>query len=133
MARPLRIEFHGAVYHVTSRGDRREPIFVDDTERRALLDLLGSGLDRFDASALAWSLMGNHYHFVIQTRLANLSLLMRHINRVFTQGFNQRHHKVGHLFQGRFKAVLVDRDSYLLRMVFKTGAEKAVERMNLAT
>lgn len=114
MARPLRIEFPGAVYHVTSRGDRREPIFVDDVDRRALLDVLGAGLERFDASALAWCLMGNHYHFVIQTRLANLSLLMQHINGVFTQRFNQRHRKVGHLFQGRFKAVLVDRDSYLL-------------------
>ncbi len=116
MARPLRIEFPGAVYHVTSRGDRREPIFVDDTDRLALLDVLGSGLERFDACALAWCLMGNHYHFVIQTRLANLSLLMRHINGVFTQRFNQRHRKVGHLFQGRFKAVLVDRDSYLLEV-----------------
>lgn len=89
---------------------------MDDVDRRALLDVLGSGLDRFDASALAWCLMGNHYHFVIQTRLANLSLLMRHINGVFTQRFNQHHHKVGHLFQGRFKAVLVDRDSYLLEV-----------------
>lgn len=114
MARPLRIEFPGAVYHVTSRGNRREPIFVDDADRLALLDVLGSGLDRFDACALAWCLMGNHYHFVIQTRLPNLSLLMRHINGLFTQRFNQRHRKVGHLFQGRFKAVLVDRDSYLL-------------------
>jgi putative transposase len=116
MARPLRIEFPGAVYHVTSRGDRREPIFVDDVDRRALLDVLSSGLDRFDACALAWCLMGNHYHFVIQTRLPNLSLLMRHINGVYTQRFNQRHQKVGHLFQGRFKAVLVDRDSYLLEV-----------------
>ncbi|MDZ4177084.1 MAG: hypothetical protein U1D36_21750 [Hydrogenophaga sp.] len=63
---------------------------MDDADRRALLDVLGSGLDRFDASALAWCLMGNHYHCVIQTRLANLSLLMRHINGVFTQRFNQR-------------------------------------------
>lgn len=63
MARPLRIEFPGAVYHVTSRGDRREPIFVDEAGRRALLDVLGSGLARFDASALAWCLMRNHYHF----------------------------------------------------------------------
>ena len=77
MARPLRIEFPGAVYHVTSRGDRREPIFVDDTDRRALLDVLGTDLDRFDAIGLARSLMGNRYHFVIQTRLANPSLLIR--------------------------------------------------------
>lgn len=116
MARPLRIEFHGAVYHVTSRGDRREPIFVDDVDRRAFLDVLASGLERFDGCALAWCFMGNHYHFVLQTRQPNLSLLMRHINGVYTQRFNQRHHKVGHLFQGRFKAVLVDRDSYLLEV-----------------
>lgn len=89
---------------------------MDDVDRTALLDVLGAGLERFDACALAWCLMGNHYHFVIQTRLANLSLLMRHVNGVFTQRFNQRHRKVGHLFQGRFKAVLVDRDSYLLEV-----------------
>lgn len=116
MARPLRIEFPGAVYHVTSRGDRREPIFVDDEDRRALLTVLASGLERFDGCALAWCFMGNHYHFVLQTRQPNLSLLMRHINGVYTQRFNQRHRKVGHLFQGRFKAVLVDRDSYLLEV-----------------
>ncbi len=116
MARPLRIEFPGAVYHVTSRGDRREPIFVDDVDRRALLDVLAAGLERFDACALAWCFMGNHYHFVLQTRQPNLSLLMRHINGIYTQRFNQRHRKVGHLFQGRFKAVLVDRDSYLLEV-----------------
>ena len=116
MARPLRIEFPGAVYHVTSRGDRREPIFVDDVDRRALLDVLASGSERFDGCALAWCFMGNHYHFVLQTRQPNLSLLMRHINGVYTQRFNQRHRKVGHLFQGRFKAVLVDRDSYLLEV-----------------
>ena len=116
MARPLRIEFPGAVYHVTSRGDRREPIFVDDEDRRALLAVLASGLERFDGCALAWCFMGNHYHFVLQTRQPNLSLLMRHVNGVYTQRFNQRHRKVGHLFQGRFKAVLVDRDSYLLEV-----------------
>src|SRR5882672_8831382 len=116
MARPLRIEFPGAVYHVTSRGDRREPIFVDDEDRRILLDLVGQALSRFDAQMLAYCLMGNHYHFVVHTRKANLSLLMRHINGVYTQAFNRRHDKVGHLFQGRFKAILVDRDAYLLEV-----------------
>ncbi len=116
MARPLRIKFPGAVYHVTSRGDRREPIFEDDVDRLALLDVLGSGLERFNGCALAWCFMGNHDHFVLQTRQPNLSLLMRHINGVYTQRFNQRHRKVGHLFQRRFKAVLVDRDSYLLEV-----------------
>ena len=113
MARPLRIEFAGAVYHVTSRGNRREPIFEDDVDREALLDTLAETLGRFDACALAWCLMGNHYHFVLQTRQSNLSRLMRHLNGVYTQRFNRRHGKVGHLFQGRFKAILVQTDSYL--------------------
>lgn len=114
MSRPLRIEFPGAIYHVTSRGDRREAIFVDDEDRRALLAVVEQAMDRFDADILAYCLMGNHYHFVLHTRQANLSRLMRHLNGVYTQDFNRRHRKVGHLFQGRFKAVLVDRDAYLL-------------------
>jgi putative transposase len=116
VSRPLRIELPDAIYHVTSRGDRREPIFVDDTDRAALLGVVGQAAERFDARALAYCLMGNHYHFVLHTRAANLSRLMRHVNGVFTQRFNRRHGKVGHLFQGRFKAILVDRDSYLLEV-----------------
>ena len=116
MSRPLRIEFPGAVYHVTSRGDRREPIFDDDADRQLLLSVLAHGMGRFDAQMLAYCLMGNHYHFVLSTREANLSRLMRHINGVYTQAYNRRHGKVGHLFQGRFKAILVDRDAYLLEV-----------------
>jgi len=116
MSRPLRIEFPGAVYHVTSRGDRREPIFADDTDRIALLSVLAQGMQRFDAQVLAYCLMGNHYHFVLHTRQANLSRLMRHVNGVYTQVFNRRHGKLGHLFQGRFKAILVDRETYLLEV-----------------
>jgi REP element-mobilizing transposase RayT len=102
MSRPLRIEFPGAVYHVTSRGDRREPVFVDDEDRRCLLEIIGQAMSRFDAHILAYCLMGNHYHFVLHTRRANLSALMRHVNGVYTQAYNRRHDKVGHLFQGRF-------------------------------
>jgi REP element-mobilizing transposase RayT len=116
MSRPLRIEFPGAIYHVTSRGDRREPIFDDDQDRAAFLDVVGTALDRFDACALAYCLMGNHYHLILHTRSANLSRLMRQINGVYTQAYNRRHRKVGHLFQGRFKAILVDRDAYLLEV-----------------
>ena len=116
MSRPLRIEFPGAVYHVTSRGDRREPIFEDDVDREALLATVEQAMERFDAEVLAYCLMGNHYHFVLHTRQANLSLLMRHVNGVYTQSFNRRHGKVGHLFQGRFKAILVDRDAYLIQL-----------------
>ena len=77
MARPLPIEFPGAVYHVTSRGDRREAIFEDDADREALLGAVAQTFERFDASVLAYCLMDNHYHFVLQTRRANLSQLMR--------------------------------------------------------
>lgn len=116
MSRPLRIEFPCAVYHVTSWGDRREPIFVDDGDRQDMLAVVAQAIDRFDAEVLAYCLMGNHCHFVLHTRVANLSRLMRHLNGVYTQNFNRRHQKVGHLFQGRFKAVLVDRDAYLLEV-----------------
>ena len=85
MARPLRIEFPGAVYHVTSRGDRREPIVLGDEDREDLLGVLGQALHRFDACALAWCVMDNHYHFVLHTRQPNLSLLMRHVNGVYAQ------------------------------------------------
>jgi putative transposase len=116
MARPLRIEFPGAVYHVTSRGDRRDAIFVHDADRLAMLAILAQATQLFDAQVLAYCLMGNHYHLVLHTRQANLSLLMRHINDVYTQTFNRRHGKVGHVFQGRSKAILVDRDNYLLAL-----------------
>jgi len=116
MARPLRIEFPGAVYHVTSRGDRQEKIFRDDDDRRSFLRILGQMAERFDARLLAYCLMGNHYHLVLQTRQANLSRCMRQLNGVYTQAFNRRHELTGHLFQGRFKAILVDRDSYLVTL-----------------
>src|SRR5574340_1187213 len=116
MSRPLRLEFESALYHVTSRGDRREPIFEDDADRNSWLEVFGQGLERFDATAFAYCLMGNHYHFVVQTRQPNLSRLMRQINGVYTQSYNRRHDKVGHLFQGRFKAILVDENAYLLEV-----------------
>ena len=116
MGRPLRIEFPGAVYHVTSRGDRRESIFRDAADRRLLLDIVDSSMRRLDAEMLAFCLMGNHYHFVLQTRQANLSRLMRHVNGVYSQAFNRRHGLVGHLFQGRFKAIHVDQEAYFMEV-----------------
>ncbi|MBE0547919.1 MAG: transposase [Rubrivivax sp.] len=116
MARPLRLEFPGATYHVTSRGDRREPIYRDDADRLAQLQIIAAAMDRFDARVLAYCLMGNHYHLVVHTQQPNLSRLMRQINGVYTQAFNRRHGLVGHLFQGRFKAIVVDRDAYLVSL-----------------
>ncbi|MBL8519542.1 MAG: transposase [Betaproteobacteria bacterium] len=117
MARPLRIEFPGAIYHVTSRGDRREPIFEDDDDRRAFLVQVGQAMERFDATVLGYCLMDNHYHLVIHTRRGNLSRLMQRLNGTYTQAYNRRHGKVGHLLQGRFKGILVDKDAYLLEVV----------------
>ncbi len=116
MARLLRLEFPGAIYHVTSRGDRREAIFEDDIDRQAFLNGLNVALTRFDAVLFAYCLMDNHYHLVVHTRLANLSKLMQHLNGVYTQAYNRRHKKVGHLFQGRFKGIIVDKHAYLLEV-----------------
>ncbi|MDP2266382.1 MAG: transposase [Thiobacillus sp.] len=101
MTRPLRIEFPGAVYHVTSRGDRREPIFDDDVDRQAFIDVVALALKRFDACALAFCLMDNHYHLVLHTRQPNLSALMRLVNGVYTQTYNRRHSKVVPRTQGQ--------------------------------
>jgi len=117
MSRPLRIEYPGAVYHVTSRGDRREPIYRDDADRALYLRILGDAMARYAVRALAYCLMGNHYHLVLHTPAGGLSRFMRQLNGVYTQACNRRHGQVGHLFQGRYKAILVDRDAYLLALV----------------
>ena len=116
MARPLRIEYPGALYHVTSRGDRREPIYEDSTDRSIFLQLLGEIINNFRWICTSYCLMGNHYHLVIETPRANLSRGMRQLNGQFTQKINRRHQRVGHVFQGRYKAILVDRESYFLEL-----------------
>jgi REP element-mobilizing transposase RayT len=116
MARPLRLEFPGALYHVTSRGNAREAIYVDEADREVFLAVLAEVIKRFNWLCHAYCLMGNHYHLVIETPDANLSAGMRQLNGVYTQRFNRRHDRVGHIFQGRFKAILVERDSYLLEL-----------------
>lgn len=116
MARPLRIEFPGALYHVMSRGDRREDIFWDDEDRAIFLQTLSEVVSRFNWRCHAYCLMDNHYHLMIGTPDGNLSGGMRHLNGVFTQATNRRHHRSGHVFQGRYKAILVDGDSYLLEL-----------------
>lgn len=116
MARPLRLEFPDALYHVTSRGDRREDIYLQDTDRHGFLSLIGEVCDRFNWRVHAYCLMTNHYHLVIETPDGNLSAGMRHLNGVYTQRFNRRHKRVGHVFQGRYTAILVDKDAYLLEL-----------------
>ena len=116
MARPLRIEFPGALYHVTSRGDRREAIYEDDQDRRRFLEVLAEVVARYGWVCHAYCLMANHYHLLVETPEANLSQGMRQLNGVYTQASNRRHGRVGHLFQGRFKGILVERDAYLLEL-----------------
>ncbi|WP_428356841.1 REP-associated tyrosine transposase [Methyloprofundus sp.] len=116
MARPLRLELAGGLYHVTSRGDRRENIYENDEDREKWLDNLGNICRRFNWSCHAYCLMDNHYHIVIETAEANLSKGMRQLNGVYTQYYNRQHGRVGHVFQGRYKGILVERDEYLLEL-----------------
>lgn len=116
MARPLRLEVAGALYHITARGDRREPIYDDDADRVVFLQLLGDVCQRYNWLCHAYCLMGNHYHLLVETPEDNLSQGMRQLNGVYTQQYNRRHGRVGHVFQGRYKAILVDKDSYLLEL-----------------
>lgn len=116
MARPLRLELAGALYHVTSRGDGREDIYLSDDDRLAWLETLGEVCKRFNWVCHAYCLMGNHYHLLVETPDANLSKGMRQLNGVYTQRFNRSYDNVGHVFQGRFKGILVDKDSYLLEL-----------------
>ncbi|WP_284456170.1 REP-associated tyrosine transposase [Alloalcanivorax xenomutans] len=116
MARPLRLEFAGALYHVTSRGNRRDLIYETDEDRHAFLAVLDDVDETFNWVCHAYCLMGNHYHLLVETPDGNLSKGMRHLNGVYTQIFNRHHRRVGHVFQGRYKAILVDREEYLLEL-----------------
>lgn len=116
MARALRIEYPGAFYHVTCRGNDRKPIFRDDQDRKAFLNRLEISLNHYQANLHVYVLMNNHFHLVVETPRGNLSELMRHFNVTYTGYFNRRHGRVGHLYQGRFKAILVEADAYLLEL-----------------
>lgn len=116
MARPLRIELSGGLYHVTARGDRREDIYFSDADPQAWLELLGQVCDRFNWRCHAYCLMSNHYHVVVETPEGNLAQGMRQLNGVYTQYVNRTYKRVGHVFQGRYKSILVEKDSYLLEL-----------------
>lgn len=116
MPRTLRLEYPDALYHVTARGVQQAAIFIDDVDRLSLLGNLARALHKCEAKAFAFCLKDNHYHFVLQTAQANLSALMHCVNSVYCSTFNRRHGRCGHLFEGRFKALHVDRDAYLLEV-----------------
>ncbi|HQO82913.1 MAG TPA: transposase [Synergistales bacterium] len=101
---------------MTSRGNAKQDIFLTRTDRIAFLQLFGEIVDRFKWICHSYCLMGNHYHLLLETPRANLSRGMRQLNSVYTQGFNRRHERVGHVLQGRYKSILVERDSHLLEL-----------------
>jgi putative transposase len=116
MARPIRIEYEGGFYHVTSRGNARQDIFANAEDYRIFLAILAKVVERYRWIVHAYCLMVNHYHLMVETPQANLSQGMRQLNGVYTQKHNRRHNRVGHLFQGRYKALVIERDSYLLEL-----------------
>jgi REP element-mobilizing transposase RayT len=116
MARPLRIEFPGAIYHVTSRGNAHQAIFEDDADRFEFFAVLTGAVERHGWLCHAYCLMDNHYHLMVETPDGNLARGMARLNGLYTQRFNRRHQRIGHLFQGRYKAILVERESYLLEL-----------------
>lgn len=114
MARPLRLEHENAIWHLTARGNEQRDIFRDDVDRERFLVMLGEAVIRFGWRLMAWVLMSNHYHLVVQTPQPNLSRGMHWLNGRYAQWFNRRHDRHGHLFQGRFHGVLVEKENYLL-------------------
>jgi REP element-mobilizing transposase RayT len=117
MSRPLRIEYPNAWYHVMNRGRRGEDIFSDSEDFRIFIELLKESAGHWNVKISAYCLLSNHYHLLIQTPLGNLSRFMRHLNGVYTQRYNRTHKCDGQLFRGRYKAILVEEDSYLLELV----------------
>jgi len=116
MSRPLRLEYPGALYHVTSRGNAQADIFLGDDDREIFVRLLRDEIGQQGWICYAWCLMDNHYHFLIETPEANLARGMQRLNGRYTQGFNRRHGRVGHVFQGRYKAILVEKEAHLLEL-----------------
>ena len=116
MGRPWRIEYPGALYHVLSRGNERRDIFFDDSDRHLFLKTLGEMSDRFEVEIFAYALMPNHYHLLMQTHHPNLSRCMQWFGASYTNRLNVRHNRSGHLFQGRFKSILVENDAYLIEL-----------------
>ncbi|MBI2471978.1 MAG: transposase [Planctomycetes bacterium] len=114
MARPLRIEYPGAYYHVINRGNAGENIFTDEQDKEKFLEYLAKGVERFTTRIHTYCLMSNHYHLLLETPQANLSIAVQWLNVSYSVYFNKRHQRKGHLFQGRFKAILLDANEYLI-------------------
>jgi REP element-mobilizing transposase RayT len=117
MARPLRIQYPGAVYHVMNRGGSRQRVFLDEQDYQGFLKTIGEVHDRWAVDVFAYCIMGNHYHVCLRTPEGNLSRVMQHLDGLYTQRFNRLHRRDGALFRGRYKAIVVDKDNYLAQVV----------------
>lgn len=117
MARKPRIEYEGAFYHVITRGNQRQRVFKGDDDFQKYISLLAFYKERYKYSLYAYALMSNHVHLLIETRQIPLSKILQGINQSYTMYFNRRYKTVGHLFQGRYKAILCDKDAYLLSLI----------------
>jgi putative transposase len=113
MVRPLRLQYPDAAYHVTCRGNEQKDIFRDSGDRKRFLQYLAQSLSTYTVKLYSYVLMSNHFHLLLETPLGNLGEFMRHFNISYTGYFNRRHRRVGHLYQGRYKSILVDKDAYL--------------------
>lgn len=116
MARQLRLEYPGALYHITSRGNLKQKIFFDNPDRERFLDILKRTKERYGYLLHAYTLMDNHYHLIIETPFPNIKQIMQNINTSYTVYINKKYERSGHLFQGRYRAVIVDKDNYLLEL-----------------
>ena len=114
MSRAWRIEYEGALYHIFSRGNRKKDIFFDNDDRRLFLSTIDDMSQRFGVQILCYVLMSNHYHLLVKTKRANLKTAMHWFGTTYTQRFNTRHSIIGHLFQGRYKSILVENEDYML-------------------
>ncbi len=131
MARPLRIQYPGAVYHVTCRGNERQDIFKDDADRKRFLQILIQSVNIYSVKLFSYVLMSNHFHLLIETPKGNLAEFMRKFNITYTGYYNRRHDRVGHLYQGRYKSILVDKNEYLSilsRYIHLNGQNKVHEK-----
>jgi putative transposase len=117
MARPLRIQYEEAVYHVMNRGTGRRPTFIGEVDHGAFLDMLAEAHRIWAIEVFGYCLMRNHYHVCLRTPKGNLARVMRHVDGLYTQRFNRRHRREGALFRGRYRAIVVDRDEYLSAVV----------------
>ena len=133
MARPLRIEYPSAWYHVLNRGRRREKIYFDSADYQTFLTLLGRCYDLYELEIYAYALMPNHYHLLVRTPRGNLSRAMRHLDGVYTQKINRKYGLEGSVLKGRFKSILIEKESYRLEIIryihrnpYKAGLEKVL-------